>query len=312
MTGYIKLCDGSKMALPALLSWRMIHTDGSSSDSFSLSFCYEGSWEEVLRQAVRFEAWDGNVQRFSGIVDEYEVYRDQGGQVACLHGRGLAGLLMDNEVFQREFYWVRLNDILRKYVTPYGITAVEYEKNYWLSAYAVDYGECCWDALSGFCLWAAEVQPRFLSDGTLVISSQQGRTRTLQENNIMKTVWRQTRYGVYSAVVAKYVGTYYEERKENKEFVNMGGCATHRMTIPRRNRCRAGLKSIARTLTDSQKDFRVLEVTVPELFFAQPVDVVQVELKKTGICGTFQVTETENCMDGSGSSCKVTMRQIGE
>ena len=310
MNGNILLSDGKKVTLPTLLSWRMIHTDGGSSDSFSLTFRYEDSWEAVLNLAIRFEGWDSGIQRFFGIIDEYEVRWDRDGRVAELHGRGLAGVLMDNEVPQRDFYWVRLRDILRNYVTPYGISAVEYDKNYWLNAYAVDYGECCWNALCGFCLWAAGVQPRFLPDGTLVISEKRGSLRNLEEGSVTKALWRQTRYGVYSTVAAKYVGTNYEERRENQGFIAMGGMATHRMTIPRKNRCRAGLKSMAQTLADSQKEFRVLEVTVPELFFAQPVDVVQVKLDKLGVTGSFQVTETENGMDEGGRSCKITMRQL--
>lgn len=310
MIGKVILADGRKKTLPTLLNWRFVHTDGSSSDSFSLAFCYDSQWEPLLKMAVRFEGWENSTLRFYGIVDEYEVCWDENGLVAEVHGRGLAGLLMDNQVAEKEYYWVRLGDILRNYVTPYGIKAVNYERNYRLTSYAVDYGECCWDALCGFCLWAAGVQPRFLPDGTLVISSGQGTKRTIGESCIQKTLWRQTRYGVYSTVAAKYVGTYYEPKVNDSAFLAMGGCATHRMTIPRKNRCRAGLKSALRTLQDSKKEFRILEVTVPELFYAQPVDVITAELTKIGVTGNFQVVETENSLSSDGSLCKLRLRQI--
>lgn len=310
MTGVLILADGSRVTLPTLLEWRFLHTDGTSSDSFSMAFCYESQWEAVLHKAVRFEGREKDVLRFYGIVDEYEVSWDEKGLRAQVFGRGLAGLLMDNEVAQKEFYWVRLGDILKNYVTPYRIPAVRYAENFRLTSYAVDYGESCWDALCGFCLWGAGIQPRFLADGTLVISGEMGNERTLTEGSIQKLCWRQTRYGVYSTVTAKYVGTNYEQRVSNAEFLALGGCAAHRMTIPRKNRCRAGLRSIQRTLEDSKKEFRVLEVTVPELFWAWPVDVVTVRLPVMGVSGRFQVVETENSVDSGGSQCKMTLRQM--
>lgn len=310
MTGTVILAGGTRKTLPGLLSWRFIHTDGVGSDGFSVSFCFSPVWEEILRQAIRFEAEENGVVRFYGIVDEYEICWTGDGLVAEVHGRGLAGLLMDNHVSQKEYYWVRLSDMLRNYATPYGVTDVAYTDNYRLQAYAVDYGDCCWDALCGFCLWAADVQPRFSPEGKLIISPEKGKTHTLRQSQVTKALWRTTRYGVYSAVVAKYAGTLYEERIENDEFLAMGGCAVHRMTIPRKNRCRAGLESPRQVLENSKKKFQVLEVTVPEPFYASPVDVIQAELPKLGVSGKFLVTETENSRDISGSRCTITMRKL--
>lgn len=310
MKGIVILNDGSRVVLPVLTAWQMVYTDGTSSDSFSVTFLWESSWEEILSRAVRFEAWDGKVQRFCGIVDEYEVNWGQEGTVAELFGRGMSGLLMDNEVAEQQYYWVYLADILRNYVEPYRLPAVQYRENYFLTDYAVDYGGNCWDALSGFCLWAAGVQPRFLEDGTLVISGEAGERRILNPETVQSALWRQTRYGVYSRVMAKYVGTYYEDQVDNEAFSRLGGCATHRMTIPRKNRCRAGLSSPQQVLWNSAKDYRVLEVTLPELFWASPVDLVQVQLPKLGIAGNFQVMEAENEVDQQGRRCKLRMREL--
>lgn len=310
MKGIVILNDGSRRELPVLTSWQMTYTDGTSSDSFSAAFLWESSWESVLSRAVRFEAWDGTVQRFCGIVDEYEVNWGQEGTVAEVFGRGMSGLLMDNEVAERQYYWVYLADILKNYVGPYQIPGIQYTKNYFLTTYAVDYGGNCWDALSGFCLWAAGVQPRFLGDGTLVIAAEEGQRRMLNQDMVQSALWRQTRYGAYSRVLAKYVGTYYEDQVDNEAFSRLGGCATHRMTIPRRNRCRAGLSSPQQVLSNSMKEFRVLEVTVPELFWANPVDVVQVQLPKVGVSGAFQVVEVENGVDEQGSRCRLRMREL--
>lgn len=213
-------------------------------------------------------------------------------------------------MWEQEYYWVRLSDVLKHYAEPYRIPAVVYDENYLLTSYAVDYGTDCWSALSGFCLWAAGVQPRFLQDGTLVISGKQGETRDMNGVKPEKWIWRQTRYGVYSRVIAKYVGTSTQQQVDNAAFQALGGCATHRMTIPRKNRCRAGLSSPNQVLKDSQKAFRVLELTVPELFWAQPMDVVQGTEDVLGISGSFRVLESENRVDARGSSCRLRMQKI--
>lgn len=308
MKGVVILWDGTKVALPVLTSWKTIHTDGTSSDSFFVTFCYDSQWETILRQAVRFEAWEGTTQRFYGIVDEYEVRWDNQGLVAEIYGRGLAGLLMDNQVAEGEYYWISLRDMVKKYVEPYEIPAIQYEANPVLTSYAVDYGTDCWRAFQDFCLWALEIQPRFLPDGTLLITSEPGQRRRLEPGMGEKYVWRQTRYGVYSQVVAKYVGTLYEDRISNTEFGAMGGCATCRMTIPRKNRCRAGLSSPKQVMEQSKKSFRILEVTVPELFWAEPLDEVELTLPEMGISGVFQVVETENSVDQSGGICRISLR----
>lgn len=310
MKAVVILNDGSRASLPVLTKWQFIHTDGASSDSFSLGFRWDSAWEKILSKGVRLEAWEGEKQRFYGIVDEYEVTRDENGLTGEIYGRGLAGLLMDNEVPERVYYWVRLKDILRNYAEPYNLPAVQYGENYWLSTYAVDYGTDCWDALSGFCLWAAGVQPRFLPDGTLLISSNTGVRRSLEQNAVEKIRWRQTRYGVYSRVMAQYVGTYYEQQVDNGRFQKLGGCATHRMTVPRKNRCRAGLSSPNQVLLDSQKEFRTLEVTLPQLFWAEPMDIVTANLPEMGISGDFLVTETENSLGDEGKQCRLRMREM--
>lgn len=310
MKGTVILNDGSRVDLPVLTEWKLIHTDGTSSDSFSVGFRWDSSWEKILSRGVRFEAWEEETQRFYGIIDEYEVTWNQGGLTGQLYGRGLAGLLMDNEVPEQEYYWVRLAQILKNYVEPYHIPAVRYAENYWLSAYAVDYGTDCWSALSGFCLWAAGVQPRFLPNGTLVISSEEGAERSLNQDGVETIQWRQTRYGVYSRVMAQYVGTYYVQQVDSGSFQKLGGCATHRMTVPRRNRCRAGLSSPNQVLMNSQKEFRTLEVTMPELFWAEPLDRVTVNLKELGVSGRFLVTETENRVDDGGKQCRLHLREM--
>lgn len=311
MIGKIKDYEGKWHTLPTLLSWAMEYSDGESADSFFVCFRFAVEWEEKLKKAVRFQAEEDGVTRFFGIVDEYEVSMDGEGLRAKLYGRGMAGLLMDNQVRQREYYYARLSDMVRNYVTPYGIAAPSYPKNVYLSAYAVDYGESAWDAFSGFCQWAMDIQPRFLPDGSLVVSSEHGKGNTIEDGSpVLEAKFTGCRYGVYSAVVAKYISSGYEQWFENPEFQKRGGCATYRMTVPRRNRCRAGLSSASKTLSESAKQERTLTVTLSKPFWAQPMDEVTVNLTALGVRGTFLVKEAKSSGDASGTRCRLSMYQI--
>ena len=311
MTGIIHYSNGEKATLPALTAWELRRTDGSSADSFFAAFPFSPLWEQRLNQAVRFSAWENGQCRFLGIVDEYETVLTREGRTARIYGRGLAGVLMDIQVGQSLFSWVSLREILERYVIPYDVGPVVCSENPRLESYAVDYGTSCWDALRGFCLWAMDIQPRFQADGSLLILPGKGKQLRLgPETPIEEAVKNGCRYGVYRAVVAKYIATGYEQRFENSAAAARGIRAVHRMTVPRKNPRRAGLRSPQQVLEDSGKEASTLRVTVPELFWAEPVDQVTVDLPELGLKGEFLVTETVSALDQDGSRCIVTMRQI--
>lgn len=310
MTGTLELYNGTAVTLPEMMKWNVRRTDGTGADSVSLTFPFSPQWEATLKKAIRIRLRDGDRDRFCGVVDEYEVCDNREGLTVTLYGRGMGGLMLDNQVGEGVFYYAGLRDMIRRYVTPYGIKA-DFQKNCWLYSYAVDYGTTSWDAFSGFCLWAAGIQPRFLGDGTLLISSEQGTKRTLgEQDKMVETVRRGCRYGVYSAVAAKSIASGYVTRYENREFQAMGGCATHRMTVPRKNPCRAGRLWGQRVLDDSKNGWSTLTVTMPGAFWAEPVDPVQVDLPRLGLQGSFLVTECESIADEQGLRSRVAMREL--
>ena len=311
MTGYVIDPQGKETMLPPLLQWSMTTTTGEAADCFSLTFVFAARWEPVLKKAVMFRAVDKEKVRFFGLVDEYEILRDQEGLLVSIHGRGMAGRLMDNQVGQKDHYWVSLGSILTEYVYPYGITNVRYDEDWWLPSYSVPYGATAWQALRGFCLWAGGVQPRFLPDGTLVLSKKEGTRRKLERpEKVISARFSCCRYGVYSQVAAKAVATGLETTVENREFQALGGMAVGRMTIPRRRSCSASKVSPGQMLADSQEDFRVLELCLGEHYAAEPGDIVSVNLGKLGITGSFRVKEAENSMSPEGRHLKLTMKEI--
>lgn len=310
MKGTLICYDGTKVRLPDLMAFQVRRTDGTGADSVSVQFPFQPEWEEKLKKATRIRLREETEERFCGIVDEYEVTDDQEGLVVTIYGRGMGGLMMDNQVPEGVYYYAGLQDMIRRYVTPYGIP-VKGDTDYRLYTYAVDYGTSCWDAFSGFCLWAAGVQPRFLGDGTMVLSAGQGTERVLRDRDqVLGAVRRGCRYGVYSTVAAKSLLTGYETFYENREFQAMGGCATHRMTVPRKNPCRAGRLWGQRVLDDSKKGWSLLTVTVPGTFWAEPVDPVRVELPRLGLHGRFLVTECQSILDHEGPRSIITMREL--
>lgn len=311
LTGKIGLSDGSWKQLPPLLAWNINRTDGVPCDSFSLTFQYGAGWDAILRNAVRFEAIYLGKTRLTGFVDEYEVTDSREGLTVTVNGRGMAARLLDNDAGLREFYWVRLSDILRLYAVPYGITKIQYEENYLLTTFVVEYGENCWQVLQGFCTWAAGVTPRFSGDGTLLIGKGFGGQKRLSRGELVeKAVFTHCRYGVYSHVTAKNNATGLETTVVNQRFLASGGLAEHRMTIPRRNTCRAGNSSPENVLQASAEKERVLKLTLREAFSAEPGDRITVSLGRLGIAGEFYVMEAESSRDGDGTRCLLTMREI--
>ena len=311
MTGYVMDAQGSRTALPPLLRWKLTTTLGEPADSFSLTFPYAARWEPVLQKAVRFQAMDGGESRFYGVVDEYEISCDREGMLVTVHGRGMAGLLMDNQVGQKEYYWVHLTDILKAYVYPYGITSVRYDQDWYLGAYAVSYGVTAWQALCGFTMWSAGITPRFLPDGTLMISGAEGKRRTLlHPDRVREARFSGCRYGVYSHVVAKSAATGLETTVADEHFAALGGQATRRSTIPRKNSCRAGSASPQQVLQASREEYRVLELKLGELYAGNPGELITVDLPKLGISGLFRVREAENSYGVDGKTCTLTMGQV--
>lgn len=311
MIGLIQTCDGQWLELPRLTEWEMEHSDGTGADCFTVAFWYSASWEPVLKKAVRFRGVAGTETRFFGIVDEYQVTVNREGLMARIYGRGMGGLLLDNQVGQREYYYARLSDMIRNYVTPYGVGAPRYSRNFYMPIYGVDYGKSAWEAFSGFCLWAEDIQPRFLEDGTLVVSREHGERKTLNSAvPVLEGVRTHCRYGVYSAVAAKYIATGYEQWFEDRDFQREGGHAVHRMTVPRRNRYRAGLRSAPQTLGDSAKEKSGLTVSLSTGFWARPMDEIRVDRKELGLQGLFLVKEVRNSFDASGTRCRLTMFEI--
>lgn len=147
---------GQSLTLTELIQWEILRTDGSSADSFSLQVPLLPEYGTSLPTAVRVTMQEDAQVVFCGLVDEVVLQAGTSGLLAVVTGRGLAARLMDNQTVGTQFYSVGVEDILSRYVLPYGITAIRRDANIRrLSLFSVPTGISCWQALCGFCLHAS-------------------------------------------------------------------------------------------------------------------------------------------------------------
>ena len=309
MTGYITDCEKAEYKLPQLISWEVNHTGGYPADSFEASFIYEPDMLETLEKAVRFRGqYDGGTV-FQGVVDEFTVSISSAGSIGKITGRGMAALLMDNEVESVEFYACTLADILRNYVTPFGITDVQTENMQALQGYSVSSGDSAWKALSRFTECAGNITPRFTKEGKLVISSQHGNRFSISRHTASEYLLKETRYGEISQVLVKnpVIGT--SETVLNGEFINRGGFCRRIVNVPRKTGADAMRYTGDYQISKSKKGKFQLKVTVPEPFSVFPRDVVELH-GEAGFSGEYIVGETKSFSDGYGCGEIITLEKF--
>lgn len=310
MTGYIIDYSGTEYRLPVLMSWEVNHTMGYPADSFVLSFVYELDMLKHLESAVRFRgSYDGKTV-FYGVVDEVNVTVSKSGSTAELSGRGMAALLMDNEVESIEFEVCTLPEILRRYTAPFGIECVAADNMGTLQGYTVASGTSAWKALSRFTQCAGGITPRFTRTGELVISSNPGHHFQLDgERAALGYSLRAERYGIISEVLVKNsaMGTY--ETVRNSEFIAEGGMCRRVVNVPRKTGADAMRYTGDYQIKESKKEKRQLSVTLAEPFSAFPADIVTLYAPKLGFGGEYTICRTKSFADGRGCGEIITLER---
>ena len=196
MIGMVTSCTGKQTLLPALLQWNIKRTDGEPCDSFSVQFLCGKTTKELLEQATEFRATEKGRVVFTGIVDDFELRLGKEGAIAELTGRGMAARLMDMQTPAAEYVSAQLEDILNAYVRPCGITKIEADEMPPVRNFVVQTGATCYQALAGFCRHSAEIFPRFLADGTLVLRKEAAGSSIRLGSEILTAQYVRNRYGV--------------------------------------------------------------------------------------------------------------------
>lgn len=309
MTGYLTLHGGEMVLLPQLLQWNFKLTDGDPCDSFSVCFCHERELAEQLKTAVGFHAVDGGRTVFTGLVDDYEISLGQKGLLTELTGRGMAAALLDNQVRAAEYQSAQLPDILNTYVRPYGVTKIEAGTLAPVARFVVETGYSCWQVLAGFCRHSAEIFPRFLPDGTLVLGeTEKIQTVRLRQGRCISAALSDSRYGLSSRQILVNTRTGQQIAAENSEFLRRGGSCVKVQGLTG-NKVRATWRTAAQRLEDARRDKHLIEVCVPGSFTAQPLDRVELTLPAMGVEGVFTVQTAESVCGDAGVSCTLTLRE---
>ena len=294
MTQWILItCDKRQFALPEPISWELQYGLGSPCDSFQLLCPWVPGQEGALEDGVRINVRHEGALIFCGVVDEWECLLQEGGGCLTIHGRGMQALLLDNEAAGAEFGVATLEDILRHYVTPYGITLAEPAKLPSVSGFSVQTGSSCWQVLDQFARYHGGIRPRFTKEGKLLLTPwrEEGELCIDDATPVTRLLLRHKRYGVLSQVKVVNRVSLASSTVVNEAFRSKGGCASRVLTMPRTSSYQTLRYNGQYQLDQSRAQLRQVELTVAAPFMAWPGQLVKLQRTGWGGGGSYRVVE---------------------
>lgn len=301
--------DGQTLTLPTPLAWRLDYGLGSPCDSFWGKFLWQEGGEEQLADGTRLTVtWKGETV-FTGVVDECRCCWSAQGAVAEVSGRGMQALLLDNQAEAADYGLATLDQILRGYVTPYGIQVGAKAALPGVAGFSVSSGQSCWGVVYDFARYHGGVAPRFDRAGKLVLAPfDDGEPLALDKTvPVTEAVWQVKRYGVLSQVTVKDVSGWGRQVVENAAFRQRGGQCSRVLLLPRKTGFQARRYSGQFQLDRSAADLYQAEVTLPQAFAAWPGDLVRLTRAGSGSNGVWRVRESQVALDEGGSTTKLTL-----
>lgn len=303
--------SGVQYALPTVTEWEFRYGLGSPCDSFTLTCLWEPGAERVLAGAVRLLAEDNGKRVFTGIVDEYVCVQDRRGSRLELSGRGMQGLLLDNEALPAEYQLATAGDILRNHVTPYGISLAGACVLGAVAGFTVSSGQSEWSVVHDFACFHGGIVPRFDRMGRLVLSGWEDRKLVLGDRTAVTGLrYGQKRYGVLSQVVVRDRARKVSETVNDTAFQREGGSCRRVVTMPRRSTAAAMRYSGDYQLRASRGERETCEVVLPELFPAWPGELVEVRRSGFGGNGTFRVRECVVSAGAAGGQSRLVLGAV--
>lgn len=309
MTGYLSTAEGARYQLPSFLEVKLLRTGSVPCDSFQLSFPYTPEMRPILEHAVRFTAQEGETVLLHGILDECTVRWEESGAQGRLEGRGLAALLLDNEVEGASYRSATLRQLLEKYVQPLGLC---WRTTPGLSGagYSVESGASAWKAIADFSRRFGGWLPRFSAAGELLLGETKPALYLLDTSVPVQTMqWQEKRYGVLSEVTVLQKKSNTRTTVRNESFLRQDG-RCRRVLYADSALSAAAVKQLGRQrLADSLAERNTVELTVPLLLTPEPMDTVRLARDDWGITGDFTLVERENHWDAKGVRTKLTLRK---
>ena len=287
--------NGKKYVLPNLLAWKLEYGLGSPCDSFWVKFLWKGGQIAYLTAGTRMTVTHGGETVFFGVVDECECVWSEEGCVAEISGRGMQALLLDNQAEAVDFRAATLSEILRRYVTPYGISLAKPVNLPWVSWFSVASGSSCWKVVYDFARYYAGVTPRFTRTGKLDLSPFGKETPVALGKGaaVKRIAFREKRYGVLSQVTVKDAARWNRQVEGNTAFRNQGGCASRVLLMPRKTGYQARRYNARFQLQRSEAERELVEVTVASWFGAWPGDLLRLDWPRWEKNGLYRVRACE-------------------
>ncbi|WP_298024006.1 hypothetical protein [uncultured Dysosmobacter sp.] len=313
MTGRIITSDHRVFDLPAPLSWKVTHTGTVPCDSYSITVLYEKDMAEALHLAAGFAAFENGETMLRGIVDEYTVDLEADGLTATITGRGYAARLLDNESRPLTYQDATLAEIVRRHVTPYGISCGALADVRASSVYTVAAGSSQWKALEGFCRTYGGFSPRFSRDGKLLAAPEQNNGRKLligDGDPVLSCTLREDHYGVLTEVLVidKTRNVSYDVK--NQDMIKRGGQCRRVVYTPGQSTWAAMRYTGAYQIQRSREDEKSIVLRLPGSFLACPGDIVELDMERMGLTGTFRVAEAENEFSAEkGAAVTLTLKE---
>ena len=283
----LKTWDGREITLPTPLAWRLDYGLGTPCDSFWVKFLWAGGGEDTLAAGYRMTVVEDTQPMFTGVVDECVCQWTEDGCTAEISGRGMQALLLDNQAEAADYQVATLEEILRQYVVPFGITLDSGASLPAVWGFSVASGSSCWKVLYQFARYHGGVTPRFDRLGRLVL--------------------RQRRYGVLSRVTVKDVSGWTRETEIDRDFETRGGRARRVLLMPKNTGFQARRYNARFQLARSRAGARLIEVTLAKGFAAWPGDLVKLDRPDWSRNGVYRVQESRVTLGERGKETTLVL-----
>lgn len=309
MTAYVTDAKGVQWTLPRPVAWRLEYTAGVPCDSFWLRCVWDENNTTRPEDWVRFAAEYQGERVFTGVVDECEVSLTARGRLLEVSGRGMAALLLDNEALGQDYQIATQKDIIRDHVRPYGISVAPGAKLRAVSQFSVSTGSSEWSVIYEFARYYGGVAPRFDREGRLVLTGwEDGKERVVDDSApLVSLVRRDRRYGVLSQVLVRDRWSGAVETLDNRAFSAAGGRARRIITMPAKSSYKDMRYSGQFQLDKSASEWKRMEVTVGQPFYAWPGELVTVSRRGLDWNGRYRVAEVVVEMDAEGSRSRMEL-----
>lgn len=291
------------------MAFQLSYGLGTPCDSFFLRCPWTVGQEGILRSVSRMTVQKDGSRIFFGVVDEWECSFDGSGYTLELVGRGVQALLLDNEALSADYGVATVQDILRTYVTPYGISLAGPASLPPVSGFSVRSGSSCWQVLYEFARYYGGVTPRFDPQGLLVLSPfADGKVTPIGgELPIKRLVLREKRYGVLSQVQMQNNVTKAIQTVKNEAFLQEGGSCSRVLMAPRNTSYQSMRYTAQYQLAQSQGERVRVELFLAQEFVAWPGELVALNLPSFGGNGRYRVLEATVSLGTEGYETRLLL-----